>query len=252
MHGRPREYKHKLKNPKAAEAYKKKVDAIRQGTNLVLECRRQQRYDDAALTATEKLLKVVPEIYTLWNYRREAFGPKFDQGGEAAQKVSDAELALTYACLMENPKSYSTWHHRKWVVLKGHCSLDSELKLVTSALDQDSRNFHAWNYRQFVVKLMGRSAESELAYAGDKIAADFSNYSAWHYRTILLPKLYCEEVQTVSFEDLMSGNRGGQASSTTTGTSTFIGSASQCTPIPFHVLDQEYELVHQVHTGQHT
>jgi geranylgeranyl transferase type-2 subunit alpha len=62
MHGRPREYKNKLKDPKAAEAHAKKVAAIKQGTALVLECRRQKRYDSAALKASEKMLKVVPEV----------------------------------------------------------------------------------------------------------------------------------------------------------------------------------------------
>jgi hypothetical protein len=124
------------------------VDAIRQGTALVLECRRLKRYDAAALTAAAKLLKVVPEvwpppegsppggraappqphrrpgpnpacvsrgrgvtnpgdahlqtrprgphqIYTVWNYRREALGPAFEAGGDAAQAASDGELALT-------------------------------------------------------------------------------------------------------------------------------------------------------------
>jgi geranylgeranyl transferase type-2 subunit alpha len=73
-----------------------------------------------------------------------------------------------------------------------------------SALEQDGRNFHAWAYRQFVVKLSspGVTTQDELAYAGARVAADFSNYSAWHYRTILLHKLYCEEVQT-------GGGRGG-------------------------------------------
>lgn len=40
------------------------------------------------------------------------------------------------------------------------------------------------------------TTEDELAYAGGRIADDFSNYSAWHYRTILLHKLYAEEVPT--------------------------------------------------------
>lgn len=70
------------------------------------------------------------QIYTIWNYRREALEPIFAAGGDAAQAASDAELALTQACLTENPKSYSTWHHRKWVVLKGLADLAKELKLV--------------------------------------------------------------------------------------------------------------------------
>ena len=38
------------------------MDAIRQGNALVLECRRQLRSDQAALDASAKLLKVVPEV----------------------------------------------------------------------------------------------------------------------------------------------------------------------------------------------
>ena len=71
------------------------------------------------------------QIYTIWNFRREALASTFEAGGEAAQAASDGELALSAACLAENPKSYSAWHHRKWTVLKGLCSLDNELRLVT-------------------------------------------------------------------------------------------------------------------------
>jgi geranylgeranyl transferase type-2 subunit alpha len=61
----------------------------------VLECRRLGRHDPPALAAAAKLLKVVPEIYTVWNYRREALAPAFEGGGEGAQAASDGELALT-------------------------------------------------------------------------------------------------------------------------------------------------------------
>eukprot|EP00879_Flechtneria_rotunda_P017718 GHRR01018574.1.p1 GENE.GHRR01018574.1~~GHRR01018574.1.p1 ORF type:complete len:440 (+),score=158.00 GHRR01018574.1:268-1587(+) len=253
------------------------VAAIKQGTTLVLECRRQHRYDEAALKASEKLLKVVPEIYTIWNYRREALQPILKAGGEAAQKAADNELALTQACLLENPKSYSTWHHRKWVVLQGLADLQKELKLVASALALDCRNFHAWNYRQFTVKLAGVSAESELNNTSSLIAEDFSNYSAWHYRTLLLPRLYNEDIKTVSFDDLVASTAtnwpqqpqlqqqfthqqpqlqltpssetcaaaGSNSSSNSAEPRTFTGTASQRRPIPLHVLDQEYDMVHQ-------
>lgn len=68
--------------------------------------------------------------------------------------------------------------------------------VLCSALSLDGRNFHAWNYRQFVVKLMGVHTEEELGYSSSLIAADFSNYSAWHYRTMLLPRLYNEDIKT--------------------------------------------------------
>jgi hypothetical protein len=43
---------------------------------------------------------------------------------------------------------------------------------------------------------MGVHAEEELSYTSSLIAADFSNYSAWHYRTMLLPRLYNEDIAT--------------------------------------------------------
>mmetsp|Transcript_37806 Transcript_37806/g.84312 ORF Transcript_37806/g.84312 Transcript_37806/m.84312 type:complete len:375 (+) Transcript_37806:69-1193(+) len=244
MHGRPREYKNKLRDPKAQESYKKKVDAIRNGTALVLQCRKLKRYDDTVMVASANLLKVVPEIYTLWNFRREALTPVFEAGGAAAQQASDQELALTFACLSENPKSYSTWHHRKWTVLKGLCSLPAELKLISKALEEDQRNFHAWNYRQFIVKLMGRSPAEELEYTEEKVAENFSNYSAWHYRTILLHKMHCSaEEPTKGVAETGSSGAGSPPAPSTSGG--FVGSASQVAPIPPEVLDQEYDMVHQ-------
>jgi hypothetical protein len=149
--------------PPCAACPRSQVEAIRQGTALVLECRRLRRYDPPALAAAAKLLKVVPEvgglawwlrrglrglwwragagegphnagaagrrraregsspgqlahpapcwrcpgpranpfpaeqIYTVWNFRREALEPVFEAGGDAAQRASDEELALTQA-----------------------------------------------------------------------------------------------------------------------------------------------------------
>ncbi|GLC34312.1 hypothetical protein PLESTB_000743300 [Pleodorina starrii] len=252
MHGRPREYKNKLKSdPKAQEAYKKKVDAIRNGTALVLEHRKQRKYDPAVLNASAKLLKVVPEIYTLWNYRREALEAAFAAGGEEAQRASEGELALTQSCLMENPKSYSTWHHRKWVVAQGLAPLERELQLISRALDEDQRNFHAWNYRQFICRRMGRSAQDELQYVEEKILQNFSNYSAWHFRTILLHQMYCGGAGSDSvagqaaLPEVGALTRGSASVASAADGAATRGSASQRTPIPHDVLDQEYDMVHQ-------
>ncbi|KAG2434746.1 hypothetical protein HXX76_007634 [Chlamydomonas incerta] len=246
MHGRPREYKNKLKaDPKAQEAYKKKVDAIRNGTSLVLEYRRQKKYEPAILDAAAKLLKVVPEIYTLWNYRREALEPVLAAGGEEAKRASEGELALTQACLMENPKSYSTWHHRKWVVGQGLAPLERELQLVTRALDEDQRNFHAWNYRQFVCRKLGRSAQDELAYVEEKIIQNFSNYSAWHFRTMLLHQMYSMPGGQEAGEGAGASPAAPAAGAAGTAGAAAAGSASQRSPIPHEVLDAEYDMVHQ-------
>lgn len=52
------------------------------------------------------------------------------------------------SALRQNFKSYGAWHHRKWILSKGHSSIDNELHLLDKFQKADSRNFHAWNYRR--------------------------------------------------------------------------------------------------------
>uniref|UniRef100_A0A7S0V800 Geranylgeranyl transferase type-2 subunit alpha n=1 Tax=Polytomella parva TaxID=51329 RepID=A0A7S0V800_9CHLO len=251
MHGRPRSYKHKLQN---SDAQKKKVEAIKQGTALVLKCRNLGVYNDVVINASSKLLKVVPEVYTLWNFRREALEPIYKKGGVEAAAANAFELDLTTHCLRENPKSYSTWYHRKWVVLHGLSDLDAEFSLITKALSEDQRNFHAWNYRFFLAGLTRCTARDELAFSRLKVDRDFSNYSAWHYRTLLLPKVYSSSNYFTSIH-----------SSTSTSTNNskdgngleFDGSSplsvaisgaeqgSQACVLPADVFAEEFDLVHQ-------
>ena len=156
----------------------------------VLERRRAGRQDPQSLALAAKLLELNPEVYTVWNYRREALAPVLAAGGDAALAAVAGELALTERAVLRNPKSYAAWHHRRWVVGHRFSSLEAELALVGRLLDADERNFHGWGYRRFVVGLMGTPAERELEYAERKINQNFSNYSAWHYRTTLLPAVH--------------------------------------------------------------
>lgn len=44
---------------------------------------------------TALVVTPLAQIYTIWNYRREALQPVFEAGGDAAAAASEAELALT-------------------------------------------------------------------------------------------------------------------------------------------------------------
>lgn len=153
----------------------------------VLSARRAKQYDSKSMELSAKLLELNPEIYTVWNYRREGLGPTVDAGGEIAVETIAAELKLTERALLRNPKSYSTWHHRKWAVEKNFSSLEHELMLVEKLLDADCRNFHGWGYRLHIACRMGLPVQRELDFARHKIEQNFSNYSAWHYRSVMLP-----------------------------------------------------------------
>ncbi|KAI7995297.1 Geranylgeranyl transferase type-2 subunit alpha 1 [Camellia lanceoleosa] len=95
--------------------------------------------------------------------------------------------SLTKRALEKNYRSYGAWYHCKWVLSKGHSSLDQELQLLGVFLKKDSRNFHAWNYR--------RSDEEELHFTTDLINENFSNYSSWHNRSVILSHLLEKRAQ---------------------------------------------------------
>eukprot|EP00887_Chlorella_sp_A99_P001811 scaffold19.g1811.t1 len=268
MHGRPRQKG--LPDPERVKAAQQKAALYGKLTGEVLARRRGGQADVESLGLAAKLLELNPEVYTVWNWRREALAPVLAAGGEAAVAAAAGELAVTERALHRNPKSYSTWHHRKWVVGHRLSSLERELELVGQLLQADARNFHGWAYRRFVAGLMGTPAERELGYAEKKINQNFSNYSAWHYRTTLLPELYASSTAAEAPASSDAGHAPA-ASSAASGSEQQLGSeaapptttpsvgapgaaSSSATPpsaarrgaaVPKDALDAEYELVKQ-------
>ncbi|CAL5354737.1 unnamed protein product [Camellia sinensis] len=76
---------------------------------------------------------------------------------------------MTERALAKNYRSYGAWYHHKWVLRKGHSSVDQELQLLGVFLKKDSRNFHAWNYQRFVAALKNRSDADERHFTTDLI-----------------------------------------------------------------------------------
>jgi len=178
-------------------------------TEKVLDRRRAKDYSDKALELTTELLRLNPEFYSIWNYRREIFLKGLFPNsipGEANRLLQD-DLTFTLGALKEHPKVYWIWTHRRWCLerIPEDDSTDEgsdplrwqrqtwshELLVVEKILDRDARNFHAWNYRRYILKSMPslgpssltRTPTTELAYTRKKIESNFSNFSAWHQRT---------------------------------------------------------------------
>ncbi|KAI7993584.1 Geranylgeranyl transferase type-2 subunit alpha 1 [Camellia lanceoleosa] len=150
-------------------------------------------YTKEALDVNAKLLDANPEYLTVWNYRKFAveyilshLETDTEIDLDSIKSIYSEELRVTERALAKNYRSYGAWYHRKWVLSKGHSSVDQELQLLGVFLKKDSRNFHAWNYQRFIAALKNRSDEEELHFTTDLINENFSNYSSWHNCSVIL------------------------------------------------------------------
>ncbi|KAI0340483.1 rab-protein geranylgeranyltransferase [Trametopsis cervina] len=201
-------YVKKVRYSREALEAKRTRDQAKLKEYLVLtDDKKKEDYTPEAFDLTTRMLRINPEFYTVWNYRRiimlkELF---LKSSPEAVNQLLNEDLDMTTAFLKQHPKVYWIWNHRRWClenVPDGPSEEDpngwrianwnKQLYLVDKMLDADARNFHAWNYRRYVLGNVPtlRSEQSELVYTTRKIEANFSNFSAWHQRTKLLTSLW--------------------------------------------------------------
>ncbi|KAF6026118.1 RABGGTA [Bugula neritina] len=173
----------------------KKQKLYQAATDKIFAKRAAGEYDVEALKLTSGVLSKNPDVYTLWNYRKEIFNflQKSVSSDELLAMFSD-ELTFLEECLKYNPKSYGSWEHRCYVMTHTpKPDWERELSLCNAFLSYDERNFHCWDYRRFIIKQSNVKPEDELKFTFEKIASNFSNYSSWHYRSKLLPQLFSAE-----------------------------------------------------------
>ncbi|KAF8350858.1 rab-protein geranylgeranyltransferase [Amanita rubescens] len=169
-------------------------------TNAVLSRKKRKDYSSEAFELTTQLLRVNPEFYTVWNYRRNIClqGLFPNSSPDAIHGTLSEDLAFTMSALKVHPKVYWIWNHRRWCLENipdapdeedrqawKKANWEKELAVVEKLLDADPRNFQAWNYRRYVLGSMPvpRTDKSELTYTTRKIESNFSNFSAWHQRS---------------------------------------------------------------------
>jgi len=210
-HGRQRE---EGLLPELTDEEKQKVQAkLKQMKDLLavlLQKYRSQDYSDDALELTQKSAHLVPDFYTIWNYRRSILQSRFKDmdAGQKTEMIKQELKFLAYE-VKENPKSYTLWFHRQWLLLQSldivpqdkYAFVRKDVDLCLKMLSLDERNFHCWNYRQWLLQLMdGPDPDSEIAFTLKMINKNFSNFSAWNFRAKSLAKKYA----TYSFEQKLS------------------------------------------------
>uniref|UniRef100_A0A0A9XHW1 Geranylgeranyl transferase type-2 subunit alpha n=1 Tax=Lygus hesperus TaxID=30085 RepID=A0A0A9XHW1_LYGHE len=194
MHGQVKTDKSAAVREKEKKQKDAKLKVYREGMTQIFERRRSGMKDWETMRFVGDVLSTNPDVYTLWNIRKEVLLQMIDDKSiDEPVKVGEGELRLTEICLKVNPKSYGAWHHRCWILEHfPELDLKRELALCNKYLKLDARNFHCWDYRRFITSKLGLSPEEELSYTMQKIEEDFSNYSSWHYRSKLLPLIHSD------------------------------------------------------------
>lgn len=175
-------------------------------------------YNQESFDLTTKLLNLNPELYTIWNFRRDILtnftfkqiNNDDEDNDKLTMKIIEDDLSFTVEQLYKFPKCYWIWDHRKWLLkLNNLTNLKNELKLIHVFFQSDSRNYHVWQYRRYIIELIinrlmstasPKSGEiidekislinfNEFLFTTSMINKDISNYSAWHNRSQLIEKL---------------------------------------------------------------
>nr|XP_054748223.1 geranylgeranyl transferase type-2 subunit alpha-like [Lytechinus pictus] len=195
MHGRLKVKTTEEQQEAKRKEREKKLKLYTAGTQKVFEKRKKKEYDGEILEVCAQLLSANPDVYTLWNVRKETFQVFAEtKSCDEMKDLYDRELGFIENCLRVNPKSYGAWYHRCWVM--DHTpkpDWKQELKLCNLYLEYDERNFHCWDYRRFVVARSDVALSDDLEFTSTKISTNFSNYSSWHYRSKLLPQLHPDQ-----------------------------------------------------------
>jgi len=197
MHGRLKVKSTEEQKAEKQKEQQKKLTIYRMGMKKILSTRQDVTYDTESFAISSQLLCVNPDIYTLWNYRKEVLlieekewydnSEKDENNGEERLiTFLETEISLTEQCLLANPKSYGSWHHRYWVLMMHpKPNWEKEFSLCTKYLTYDDRNFHCWDYRRLLINKIGITLPTEIKFSTDRLNANFSNYSSWHYRSTL-------------------------------------------------------------------
>lgn len=118
-----------------------KVKAYRSAMTKIIAKRAAEEYDSELMQLTGGVLSRNPDVFTLWNIRREFLLKLKVENPDEVTASFEKDLHLTETCLQVNPKSYCAWHHRSWILENSpEPNWEREVNLCTKYLRMDERN----------------------------------------------------------------------------------------------------------------
>lgn len=72
MHGKPRPSKDTELSKEVQDQIDRKIRLLKAGSNELFKRKEEKRYDEESMKICAKILILNPEMYSGWNYRKEA------------------------------------------------------------------------------------------------------------------------------------------------------------------------------------
>ncbi|KAJ3070463.1 hypothetical protein HDU98_006531 [Podochytrium sp. JEL0797] len=141
----------------------------------------------ADLKFIEKLVRVWPKSYWLWNHRRWVLE-------NMPHPDWQRELKLCGMMLDLDPRNFHGWDYRRIVLSKVEMDVDKEVAYSMGKIEQNFSNFSAWHYRSKLVPRVEGGREREVVLERDfevvrnAIYTEPEDQSAWLYQRWLLGK----------------------------------------------------------------
>jgi geranylgeranyl transferase type-2 subunit alpha len=208
FHGNKKKENTKISTEEEIKKSEQQLNKIKIIQKEILDRKEKNELDEKNLELLIKVAVIMPDFYTLWNYRKKIIlDLENKKSHEDYYKFLKNEINQISYFQKTNPKSYVLWNHRIWC-LQNVCKIEKildihlEASLLTAEinncnffLERDDRNFHVWNHRFTIFNLIrenfkekfGDFLKKELNFTISMIKKNCSNFSAWHYRAKLIP-----------------------------------------------------------------
>ncbi|SJX62282.1 related to Rab geranylgeranyltransferase alpha subunit [Sporisorium reilianum f. sp. reilianum] len=189
-----------------ARAARKSKEAAKLASYLDIErtffdYKRQARKDTTALHHTTKLLTLNPELYTVWNYRREVLLHLF--AGAAEEEGGKDKTQDVFASLREGPAAAeedggdALDKKEQERTLRNQQLLEDDLMLTEHALRAHPKVYWIWNHRMWCLTQYPTSCtptatwawERELKLVEKMLDLDPRNFHGWNCRRAILQHL---------------------------------------------------------------
>ncbi|KAF8244280.1 protein prenylyltransferase [Wilcoxina mikolae CBS 423.85] len=183
-----------------AEVKEREHKKLQQYLALVADTQQKRSEDDftpTALELTSKVLKMNPEFYTMWNYRRQillrtrfvTFDPPAppEPGADDSTPPEDQQDPVLVT------ESLRAAHESRLALL-----LKEELELLVPLLTAYPKCYWIWNHRLWTLQQTSSLLSppkaaafwtKELALVGMMLTRDTRNFNGWMYRRIVVARI---------------------------------------------------------------